>query len=64
MNDLEQMAIDRLKAKRVVNPIIDWTGKDVYGFLEDAKAPDEPAIRRGAMPCRLYRLPYGGHEMA
>lgn len=28
----------RLKAKRVVNPIIDWQDEDVYGFLDPMPA--------------------------
>lgn len=32
----------RLKAKRVVNPIIDWQVSDVWDFLKDAKVPVNP----------------------
>ena len=41
----------RLKAKRVVNLIIDWADKDVYGFLEDAKCPMNPLYAEGQ--CRV-----------
>ena len=41
----------RLKAKRVVNPIIDWKDEDVYGFLEDAKLPMNPLYAEGQ--CRV-----------
>lgn len=41
----------RLKAKRVVNPIIDWADEDVYGFLEDAKVPMNPLYAEGK--CRV-----------
>lgn len=37
----------RLKARRVVNPIIDWQDDDVYGFLEDAKCPMNPLYAEG-----------------
>lgn len=37
----------RLKAKRVVNPIIDWTNKDVWDFIEDAKKPINPLYGEG-----------------
>ena len=37
----------RLKAKRVVNPIVDWTDTDVWAFLEDAKAPINPLYAEG-----------------
>ena len=38
-NDEKRMLFEncRLKARRVVNPIVDWTDENVYGFLEDAK---------------------------
>jgi phosphoadenosine phosphosulfate reductase len=29
----------RLKAKRVVNPIVDWSDADLWQFLLDSKAP-------------------------
>jgi phosphoadenosine phosphosulfate reductase len=40
-NDDKRMLFEncRLKAKRVVNPIVDWTDTDVWQFLLDAKAP-------------------------
>ena len=40
-----------MKAKRVVNPIIDWKDEDVYGFLEDAKLPMNPLYAEGQ--CRV-----------
>ena len=43
-NDDKRMLFEncRLKAKRVVNPIIDWKDDDVWSFLEDAKSPINP----------------------
>lgn len=52
-NDEKRMLFEscRLKAKRMVNPIIDWKDEDVYGFLEDAKAPMNPLYAEGQ--CRV-----------
>lgn len=52
-NDEKRMLFEncRLKAKRVVNPIIDWQDKDVYSFLEDAKCPMNPLYAEGQ--CRV-----------
>lgn len=52
-NDEKRMLFEncRLKAKRVVNPIIDWADEDVYGFLEDAKVPMNPLYVEGQ--CRV-----------
>lgn len=52
-NDEKRMLFEncRLKAKRVVNPIIDWAAEDVYGFLEDAKVPMNPLYAEGQ--CRV-----------
>lgn len=52
-NDEKRMLFEncRLKAKRVVNPIIDWADGDVYGFLEDAKVPMNPLYAEGH--CRV-----------
>ena len=52
-NDEKRMLFEncRLKAKRVVNPIIDWKDEDVYGFLEDAKVPMNPLYAEGQ--CRV-----------
>lgn len=48
-NDDKRMLFEncRLKAKRVVNPIIDWTDKDVWDFLNDAKVPVNPLYAEG-----------------
>ena len=48
-NDDKRMLFEncRLKAKRVVNPIVDWTDTDVWAFLEDAKAPVNPLYAEG-----------------
>lgn len=52
-NDEKRMLFEncRMKAKRVVNPIIDWTDKDVYGFLAVAKVPMNPLYADGK--CRV-----------
>lgn len=48
-NDDRRMLFEncKLKAKRVVNPIIDWTDEDVWDFLEDVKAPVNPLYTEG-----------------
>lgn len=48
-NDEKRMLFEncRLKAKRVVNPIIDWADGDVYEFLGDAKVPMNPLYAEG-----------------
>lgn len=48
-NDDKRMLFEncRLKAKRVVNPIVDWKDDDVWQFLEDAKAPMNPLYSEG-----------------
>lgn len=48
-NDDKRMLFEncRLKAKRVVNPIIDWIDKDVWDFLNDAKVPVNPLYAEG-----------------
>lgn len=52
-NDEKRMLFEncRLKARRVVNPIIDWTDEDVYGFLDDAQCPMNPLYAEGQ--CRV-----------
>ena len=37
----------RLKSKRTVNPIIDWTDTDVWQYLLDTKAPINPLYGEG-----------------
>lgn len=52
-NDEKRMLFEncRLKAKRFVNPIVDWSDEDVYGYLEDAKCPMNPLYAEGQ--CRV-----------
>ena len=59
-NDDNRMLFEncRLKAKRVVNPIVDWTDEDVWAFIRDAKAPynslyDEGWCRVGCVGCSM-----------
>lgn len=37
----------RLKSKRTVNPIIDWSDADVWQFLEESKVPINPLYAEG-----------------
>lgn len=37
----------KIAAKRVVNPIVDWTDKQVWSFLQDAKVPVNPLYECG-----------------
>lgn len=37
----------RLKAKRVCNPIIEWTNRDVWGFVQSEKIPMNPLYSIG-----------------
>jgi phosphoadenosine phosphosulfate reductase len=48
-NDDKRMLFEncRLKAKRVVNPIVDWTDTDVWQFLLDSKSPVNPLYGEG-----------------
>lgn len=48
-NDDKRMLFEncRLKAKRVVNPIVDWNDDDVWGFLNDSKTPVNPLYAEG-----------------
>lgn len=48
-NDDKRMLFEncKLKAKRVVNPIVDWKEEDVWQFLQDAKCPVNPLYGEG-----------------
>jgi phosphoadenosine phosphosulfate reductase len=63
-NDDKRMLFEncRLKAKRVVNPIIDWKDEDVYGFLEDAKAPMNPLYSEGWCRVGCVGCPMAGKK--
>lgn len=57
----------KLKAKRAVNPIVDWTDKDVWDFLHDANRPINPLygegwLRVGCIGCPLASQRSREHE--
>lgn len=41
----------QIKGTRVVNPIVDWSSKDVWEFIQDAKVPMNPLYQEGK--CRV-----------
>lgn len=52
----------RLKAKRVVNPIVDWEDEDVYGFIADAKIPMNPLYAEGQCRVGCVGCPMAGRS--
>lgn len=50
----------KLKAKRVVNPIIDWSDDDVKQFNEDAKKPLNPLYKCGFSRVGCIGCPMAG----
>lgn len=52
-NDDKRMLFEscRLQAKRVVNPIVDWSDEDVWAFIHDAEIPINPLYKEGQ--CRV-----------
>ena len=52
----------RLKAKRVVNPIIDWKDEDVWGFLDAAAAPVNPLYCEGWKRVGCVGCPMAGQH--
>ena len=63
-NDDKRMLFEncRLKAKRVVNPIIDWKDDDVWQFLEDAKKPVNPLYAEGWCRVGCIGCPMAGQK--
>lgn len=63
-NDDRRMLFEncRLKAKRVVNPIIDWTDDDVWSFLQDAKVPLNPLYSEGFCRVGCVGCPMAGKK--
>ena len=63
-NDDKRMLFEncRMKAKRVVNPIIDWQDEDVYGFLEDARCPMNPLYEEGQRRVGCVGCPMAGKK--
>lgn len=63
-NDDKRMLFEncRLKAKRVVNPIVDWTDNDVWQFLEDSKSPVNPLYAEGWCRVGCVGCPMAGKK--
>lgn len=63
-NDEKRMLFEncRLKAKRVVNPIVDWADEDVYAFLGDAKVPMNPLYAGGQCRVGCIGCPMAGKK--
>ena len=64
-NDDKRMLFEncRLKAKRVVNPIVDWEDNDVWQLLEDAKAPVNPLYAEGWCRVGCVGCPMAGKKV-
>lgn len=50
----------KLKAKRLVNPIIDWSDDDVFSFLDDANIPLNPLYECGFKRVGCIGCPMAG----
>lgn len=63
-NDDKRMLFEncRLKAKRIVNPIVDWKDDDVWQFLTDAKAPVNPLYAEGWCRVGCVGCPMAGKK--
>ena len=63
-NDDKRMLFEncRLKAKRLVNPIIDWKDDDVWQFLTDTKAPINPLYAEGWCRVGCVGCPLAGKK--
>ena len=63
-NDDKRMLFEncKLKAKRMVNPIVDWKDEEVWGFLEDAKAPVNPLYSEGWCRVGCVGCPMAGKK--
>ena len=63
-NDDKRMLFEncRLKAKRVVNPIVDWKDEEVWQFLGDAKKPVNPLYAEGWCRVGCVGCPMAGKK--
>ena len=63
-NDDRRMLFEncRLKAKRVVNPIIDWTEDDIWEFLDDVNTAINPLYCRGQKRVGCIGCPMAGRR--
>ena len=64
-NDARRLLFEncRIKSKRTVNPIIDWTDKDVYGFLKEANKPINPLYSEGWCRVGCIGCPLAGNKV-
>lgn len=52
----------KLKAKRIVNPIIDWEDNDVWDFLQDSQIPLNPLYKEGYCRIGCIGCPMAGRK--
>lgn len=52
----------KLAAKRIVNPIVDWSDDDVWQFCEDAKIPLNPLYHEGFCRVGCIGCPMAGRS--
>lgn len=64
-NDDRRMLFEncRLKAKRTVNPIIDWLDSDVWDFLDDSKEQVNPCYSMGFCRAGCVGCPMAGKNV-
>lgn len=63
-NDDKRMLFEncQLKAKRVVNPIVDWSDDNVWQFIRDAKLPMNPLYAEGQCRVGCVGCPMAGKK--
>lgn len=53
----------KLQAKRVCNPIVDWSDRDVWDYIESEKIPVNPLYRCGFQRVGCIGCPMAGRRM-
>lgn len=61
-NDAERRLFENctIKAKRICNPIVDWSDRDVWDYLRDKKVPINPLYSEGFCKVGCIGCPMAG----